>query len=338
MRPAGAYAGTGLVLRRGLFDSAHEGEYFLRLCYHHRIDPVAARGKAAAKPTSKLSRRLARDGVRLSPKGLPICQANLPMRSHGHSKPRVWVWTCPSAGHCPTPCRFANQSLCLNALHDTRALTPTPTATKPVPSASSAVRPSSAGMPGSISPKSKTPSIVMTTFGSGAAPLPQSPGTSGPGPAPSPTAGCTTPSPRPADLTRLERGDARPGSNKSPLFDADHMPAWLCLSLDAPECLLARPSGYVETVDTEFPNPLFRARSLSSEPRRVRVHSSGSNLVRKQRPQRSHALQALSCARGSPWTSAHTLGSTAVLMRSSTMIAPVSQTPPAAMPAATSLG
>jgi hypothetical protein len=122
------YAQSPITLRYGLFDKAYEGEPFLRLCYHHEIDPIIAR-KKPAKLKAKLARRLAKLGVHLSPQGVPICQAGLPMRSRGHSKPHVWAWTCPRAGDCDRDCPFAHKSLCLNACDDPRALTPTPSAT-----------------------------------------------------------------------------------------------------------------------------------------------------------------------------------------------------------------
>ena len=123
------YADSDITLRYGLFDKAYEGEPFLRLCYHHHIDPVVAR-KRPAKIKAKVARRLAKQGVHLSPQGVPVCQAGLPMRSRGHSKPHVWAWTCPRTGDCDTPCPFAHRSLCLNALDDPRALTPVPSATQ----------------------------------------------------------------------------------------------------------------------------------------------------------------------------------------------------------------
>jgi hypothetical protein len=122
------YAHSSITLRYGLFDKAYEGEPFLRLCYHHHIDPVVARTRPA-KIKTKIARRLAQAGVHLSPQGVPVCQAGLPMRSRGHSKPHVWAWTCPRAGQCDLPCPFATRSLCLNALNDPRALTPAPSAT-----------------------------------------------------------------------------------------------------------------------------------------------------------------------------------------------------------------
>ena len=124
-----AYRHSPIALRRGLFDCAHEGEPFLRLCHHDRLDPIVARAKRGAKPKAPVARRLAKHGIRLDPHGVPVCAANLPMRSHGRSKPHVWTWTCPLAGKCPTPCNYAHSALCLNATQDPRALTPTPRAT-----------------------------------------------------------------------------------------------------------------------------------------------------------------------------------------------------------------
>jgi hypothetical protein len=123
------YAHSPITLRYGLFDKAYEGEPFLRLCYHHHIDPIVARTRPA-KLKAKVARRLARLGVRLSPQGVPICQAGLLIRSRGHSKPHVLAWTCPRAGDCDAPCPLARRSLCLNALDDPRALTPAPSATE----------------------------------------------------------------------------------------------------------------------------------------------------------------------------------------------------------------
>jgi hypothetical protein len=122
------YGPTAVTVRRGLFDKAYEGEPFLQLCYHHRIDPIVARTRPA-KLKAKIARRLAQSGVHLAANGVPICAAGLSMQSHGHSKPHVWAWRCPRAGQCPTPCPFATKTLCLNALQDPRALTPEPSAT-----------------------------------------------------------------------------------------------------------------------------------------------------------------------------------------------------------------
>ena len=52
------------------------------------------------------------------------------MHSRGHSKPHVWPGPVPVPAKCPTPCRFAQHTLCLNALGDPRALTPMPTRAK----------------------------------------------------------------------------------------------------------------------------------------------------------------------------------------------------------------
>jgi hypothetical protein len=124
-----AYHDTPLSFRRGLFDSAHEGEGFLRLCHHDRMDPIVARAKRAIKPKAATLRRLAKDGIHLEHTGVPVCGAGHPMRSRGPSKPHVWAWTCPLADKCPTPCAYRHRALCLNATLDPRALTPTPGAT-----------------------------------------------------------------------------------------------------------------------------------------------------------------------------------------------------------------
>ncbi|HVB08733.1 MAG TPA: transposase [Bacillota bacterium] len=124
------YAQSSIRLRYGLFDKAYEGEPFLRLCYHHGLDPLVARTRPA-KLKAAIKRRLAKAGVRISSDGVPVCQAALPLLSRGHSKPHVLAWSCPRGGDCENPCPFAHKSLCLNALDDPRALTPVPSATKP---------------------------------------------------------------------------------------------------------------------------------------------------------------------------------------------------------------